>query len=66
MESLESIISALESLLNTKRKRHIAGGILMSMSLLFIGLTFTIVTIKTEENGEITQDDYSEEDYHEL
>ena len=36
--------------LNTRRKRHIAGGVLMSISLLFGGLAITIMTIKTEEN----------------
>lgn len=32
-----------------KKKRHLAGGILMSVSLLFAGLAFTVVTLKTEE-----------------
>ena len=35
--------------LNTNKKRHIAGGILLSVSLLFAGLTFTVMTIKTED-----------------
>lgn len=39
----------LEYSLNTKRKRHIAGGILMSVSLLFGGLAVTIMTIKSED-----------------
>lgn len=37
--------------LNTKQKRHIAGGILMSISLLFGGLAITIMTIRTEDNA---------------
>jgi len=37
--------------MNTKRKRHIAGGILMSISFLFGGLAITIMTIKTEDNN---------------
>lgn len=41
---------SLDYLLNSKRKRHIMGGILMSASLLFAGLAFTIVTLKQEEN----------------
>ena len=40
----------LDNSLNTKKKRYIAGGILMSMSLLFGGLAFTVVTLKQEEN----------------
>jgi len=56
MERFEHILSILEGSLNTKRKRHIAGGILMSVSLLFCGLAFTVTTLKIseeddEENG---------------
>ena len=50
MNRLEAIISILDHSLNTTRKRHIAGGILMSASLLFGGLAVTIMTLKTEEN----------------
>ena len=49
MNRLEGIIASLEYMLNNKRKRHIAGGILMSASLLFAGLAVTIVTLKNEE-----------------
>ena len=50
MDRLEGLLSMLDYALNTKRKRHIAGGILMSASLLFGGLAVTIITIKTEED----------------
>ena len=50
MHRLEAIISMLDISLDTKRKRHIAGGILLSASLLFGGLAMTIMTLKTEEN----------------
>ncbi len=46
---LEDIISMLDSVLDTKRKRHITGGILLSVSMLFGGLAFTVMTIKNEE-----------------
>lgn len=49
MDRLEGIISMLDYSLNTRRKRHITGGVLMSISLLFGGLAITIMTIKTEE-----------------
>ena len=52
MYRLEEIISMLDHALNTKAKRHIAGGILLSVSLLFGGLAITIMTIKTEDNDE--------------
>ena len=51
MNRLEGIMASLDYLLNSKRKRHIMGGILMSASLLFAGLAFTIVTLKQEENN---------------
>lgn len=50
MYKLEEILSMLDHALNTKKKRHIAGGVLMSISLLFGGLAFTVMTLKTEEN----------------
>lgn len=53
MDRLENLLSALDYSLSTTKKRHIAGGILMSVSLLFAGLAFTVVTLKTEdENNE--------------
>ena len=35
--------------LNAKKKRHIAGGILLSVSLLFGGLAITVISLKNEE-----------------
>lgn len=49
MDRLEGILSMLDYSLNSKRKRHLAGGILMSVSLLFGGLAITIMTVKTED-----------------
>lgn len=42
----------LDEALNTKAKRHIAGGVLMSISLLFGGLAITIMTIREDDNNE--------------
>lgn len=49
MNRLEGVVATLDYLLNTKRKRHIVGGFLMSASLLFAGLAFTVITLKQEE-----------------
>lgn len=49
MHKLEGVIVTLDYLLNNKRKRHIMGGVLLSASLLFAGLAFTIITLKHEE-----------------
>ena len=51
MDRLGEIVSMLDHALNTRTKRHIAGGVLMSISLLFGGLAITIMTLKTEENS---------------
>ena len=51
METIEAILSMLDYSLDTKRKRHLAGGILLSVSLLFGGLAFTVMSLKTEEKN---------------
>lgn len=49
MGYLEEIIYMLDTLLDTRRKRHITGGILLSTSLLFGGLALTVMTIRDHE-----------------
>lgn len=51
MDVYENMISLLDYALNTNRKRHLTGGILLSVSLLFGGLALTVITIKNEENN---------------
>ena len=46
MEYLDAFIFSLDNLLDTSRKRHIVGGILLSASALFGGLAVTVLTIK--------------------
>lgn len=52
MYRLEELVSILDNALDTKTKRHITGGVLMSISFLFGGLALTIMTLKTEDNYE--------------
>ena len=42
-DSFGNFISMLDYVLNTKRKRHITGGVLLSVSLLFGGLALTAI-----------------------
>lgn len=49
MHELEGLVTILDYTLDTSRKRHIIGGMLLSISLLFGGLAFTVMTIKDEE-----------------
>lgn len=55
MDRLEAVLSVIDYSLNTRRKRHIAGGILMSVALLFGGLAATVMSLKTEEKLCITE-----------
>ena len=49
MRDVENLITDLDYILDSKRKRHIAGGILLSISALFGGLAITIMTIRNED-----------------
>lgn len=50
MESFEGFINMVDCILDTKRKRHITGGILISISALFGCLAITVMTIKKEDH----------------
>lgn len=50
MDGIGNFISMMDYILDTKRKRHITGGILLSASLLFGGLDLTVMTIQNEED----------------
>ena len=51
MDGFENFISMLDYVLDTTRKRHITGGILLSVSMLFGGLAITVMTIRNEEDN---------------
>ena len=46
MQAFDVVIEVIDSMLDTKRKRHIMGGVLLSTSLFFGGLAFTVLTLK--------------------
>ena len=48
-EILDEVIETVDTAVSTKRKRHIVGGVLLSVSLLFAGLAITAITLKQEE-----------------
>lgn len=52
MGNFENFIGNLDYILNTKRKRHITGGLLLSLSVLFGGLALTVMAIKEDEDDE--------------
>ena len=49
MDGLESMFLFLDYLTDTKRKRHL---VLMSVSLFFGGLAFTMMTVKEGDSNE--------------
>ena len=52
METFECTFLFLDYLTNTKRKRHMVGCILMSVSLFFGGLALTMMTVKGDIDNE--------------
>ena len=60
MNRLEGAIATLDYLMKTKRKRHIMGGILLSTSLLFAGLAFTVITLKQERQESNDEQEFLE------
>lgn len=50
IENLQLLIGTIDEALDTKRKRHLVGGILLSVSLLFGGLALTSFTLKEEKD----------------
>lgn len=48
MYDIGNFLSILDNMLDTEKKRHIAGGILLSISMLFGGLALTVMTTKME------------------
>jgi len=55
MDGLANLVSMLDYVLDSKRKRHITGGILLSVSLLFGGLALTVITATTTDDEEEIQ-----------
>lgn len=48
MEVFANLVSMMDFVVDTKRKRHITGGLLVSMAMLFGGLAITIMSAKEE------------------
>ena len=54
MDRFANLLAMLDYAVNTRRKRHITGGLLISAALLFGGLAITVMSVRDEE------DDYNE------
>ena len=49
MERLEILLEVFDEALSTKKRRYVVGGILMSVSLFFCGLSITVMAVNKEE-----------------
>ena len=56
MDRARRIISTLEHLVSSKKKRHIVGGILLSTSIFLGGLALTVMSTNVEENVDEPED----------
>ena len=62
MEGLANIISMLDYVLDSPRKRHITGGLLLSASMLFGSLALTVFTLKNDEITIEEEPEYGQEE----
>lgn len=58
MDEIGRILFLIDDSLSTEKRCHIAGGILISISLLFCGLALTVLSVKPDSDGENNYDDY--------
>lgn len=56
LDNLGNVIPMLDYVLDSRRKRHIVGGILLSVSLMFGGLALTVMTLGNEEEYDESED----------
>lgn len=62
MDRMRRLITTIEDLVSTKKKRHIVGGILLSTSIFLGGLAVTVMSTKVEDN-EVMENDDEYDDY---
>lgn len=55
MERAKRLLSTIEHLISTKRRRHIVAGALLSVALFAGGLAATVLSIKIDERDEYKQ-----------
>lgn len=66
MDKFDKMVSVIDQTLNTREKRHIVGGVLMSVSLLFGGLAITVMSLRnndTKERAKYMIEESEEEQY---
>ena len=51
MDRIDDILSVLDEVMSTRRKKHIIGCILISVSMLFGGFAYMVITLKNGGRG---------------
>ena len=49
IDKLDYFLSTIDGLLDTTKKRHLFGGLLMSMAFLFGGMAITVITVREDK-----------------
>lgn len=57
MERAKRLLSTIDHLMTTRRKRHIIAGVLLSAALFAGGLAATVLSIKGDEYEEIYKEE---------
>ena len=52
MDRLEATLSIIDYAFSNRKRRHVIGGVLMSISLLFGGLAITVISLKEEKRDD--------------
>lgn len=52
MDRIRGFVATIDHILNTKKKRHIVGGVLLSASIFFGALAITVMSTTIEENND--------------
>lgn len=57
MERVKKLLSTIEHVLSTKRKRHITAGVLLSAAMFAGGLAATVLSMKNDEYEQIYEEE---------
>ena len=52
MDQISYFLSGMDYILDSKRKRHLVGGFLLSVSSMFFGIAITIITLSSKKESE--------------
>lgn len=57
MERIENLINVIDYIISSKRRRHLAGGLLLGLSSFFGVIAITAMTLSIEDEGKENEED---------